>query len=196
VASDLLCVPHVPQALPDVSEIVNEDDSRLGGIFLARSPARPQASFALMLAAWPPDIDDKEAGSVLADSYSRPASLRFEVGELLRTDPGDLTNDGYNESEGCFVLQPQKGRLRFLLDGTQRPLWHPMFKVADSRGRRIWVYAEGRILDAPHRTHDDLAIFKFDRMISSAMTIEVILQDPSAPAPDPTPTSDNPPKER
>ncbi len=195
-ASDLLCVPHAPQALPDVTEIVNEDESRIGGLFLARSPARPQAAYALMLAAWPPDIDDREAGSALADSYLRPAALRFEVGELLRTDPGDLTNDGFNESEGCYVLQPQKGRLRFLLDGTQRPLWHPMFKVADSKGRRIWAYAEGRILDTPHRTHDDLAIFKLDRMISSSMTIEVILQDPAAPTPEPTPAVGSTAEER
>ena len=174
--SDLLCVAHDPQSLADVVELMNEEESRLGAMFLARTPRRPQAEWALMMCVWPDDVNDATTAELLAGSYVAPLPLSFEIGEAVRTDPGDLDNDGYNEAEGCYVIAPLGRRARFRLDATARAAWYPMFKVRGSTGRRVWVYADGLIVNAEQRTADGDVLFKLDRIVSGRVTVEVVLE--------------------
>lgn len=67
-----------------------------------------------------------------AMSYRQPA--RIEGAALVKDDQGDLNNDGFNESEGCHVLQGP-GPLRFSYARGQGAGFAPAFKVLSWKGK-------------------------------------------------------------
>jgi hypothetical protein len=58
--------------------------------------------------------------------YRKPAKLSGV--ELVTDDPGDLNKDGFNESEGCFVLRGA-GPLEVTYEKGEGSGWAPAFKV-------------------------------------------------------------------
>jgi hypothetical protein len=58
--------------------------------------------------------------------YRKPAKLSGV--ELVTDDPGDLNKDGFNESEGCFVLRGA-GPLEFSYEKGEGAGLAPAFKV-------------------------------------------------------------------
>ena len=179
-SSDLLCVAHDPEALPDVVPLEDEEGERLGAMFLTSRLRRPRQDWALAMVVWPDDLDDEEAAELLAMDYSHPPVLHVEVGELVRTDVGDLNNDGFNEAEGCYVIKPAGNRLRMRLQVRERPCWYPMFKLAGTKGRRTWAYADGDILTAQARSADGSVLIALNRVVDRPVELEVVVQAASA----------------
>jgi hypothetical protein len=69
-----------------------------------------------------------------AISYRQPAKI---VGAtLVKDDKGDANKDGFNESEGCHVLQGP-GPLRFTYERGQGSGFAPAFKVLDWKGKAV-----------------------------------------------------------
>ncbi|HMF17463.1 MAG TPA: hypothetical protein VKE98_09670, partial [Gemmataceae bacterium] len=52
-----------------------------------------------------PQIKKLEDALAHALPYRQPARVDVSKGELVKNDPGDLDADGFNESEGCWVLR-------------------------------------------------------------------------------------------
>lgn len=66
-----------------------------------------------------------------AVSYRKPAKM---VGAtLVKDDPGDANKDGFNETEGCHVLQDPEP-LRFTYERSQGSGFAPAFKVLGWKG--------------------------------------------------------------
>jgi hypothetical protein len=92
------------------------------------------AQFALQMRVYPRDMDSFVAGLPYVEDYQSPDTLSVAVGSTVTDDPGDLNGDGYNESEGCYVLRADGGKVRFALDATNRPRYQPALKVANWPG--------------------------------------------------------------
>ena len=190
--SDLLCVAHDPDALPDAVSLEGGDEDRVGAMFLTSRLRRPTQSWALAMVVWPDDIDDEETAELLALDYSYPPALQVEVGELVRTDPGDLNNDGFNEAQGCYVVRPAGNRIRMRLEARERSCWYPMFKLAGTKGRRLWAYADGEVLSVKARSADGSVLLALDRVVDRPVEIEVVLQ-PESGSPEATAGAQPPP---
>jgi hypothetical protein len=65
-------------------------------------------------------------------SYRKPA--RIEGATVVKDDTGDLNKDGFNESEGCHVLEGA-GPLRFTYERGQGAGFAPAFKVLGWKGK-------------------------------------------------------------
>ena len=78
------------------------------------------------------DMNDAASAATYADAYRQP-DMAFQViqGTQVLDDPGDFDDDGFNETEGAYVLRRQVGQdVEFLLHaGVPRP--NPAFKILD-----------------------------------------------------------------
>jgi hypothetical protein len=72
---------------------------------------------------------EKDAGPY-AQAYQEPDQLSVSNGAVDVADIGDLNGDGFNESEGCYVLTAaKKDGVSFTLRSTAFPRPNPIFKV-------------------------------------------------------------------
>ena len=55
-------------------------------------------------------------------------------GEAVTDDEGDRDSDGFNEEEGCYVLESGAGGVSFTLHGSKTPRMCPAFKVTGWKG--------------------------------------------------------------
>jgi len=68
----------------------------------------------------------------LAIEYRTPPKLAVNGAALVTDDPGDLNQDGYNESEGCYVVRGE-GAVDFSCQ-TGAVLHQPAFKILGHKG--------------------------------------------------------------
>ena len=101
--------------------------------------------FALQMRVFPRDIDSFAAAAPYVQDYQKPARVSVGTGSLLTDESGDLNRDGYNESEGCFVVKAEAGKARLSLKTAGRTVFQPTFKiVAWDRGEPATVNINGR----------------------------------------------------
>jgi hypothetical protein len=134
VADDLLYCPAAPG---DYRSYANNEIP----LSWRRSPLRvgvdssaDKQHYALQIRIYPRNINSWEAGVPYLEDYQNPGRLGVTIGELVTDDAGDLNTDGYNESEGCYVLKADGGKVKFTLDATERPRYQPAFKVTGWAG--------------------------------------------------------------
>lgn len=101
-------------------------------------------------------------------SYARPPTLVVEVGSA----------HGFDPSTGCYVLSPQDGRVRFVIEGTVAPLFSPAFRILEPEGLQAWVYVQHRILDRVARDRAGNLLFQLPGVIRDRTTIEVLFRRP------------------
>jgi hypothetical protein len=77
-----------------------------------------------------PEIKKLSDALPYALQYRRPPRVEVSKGELVKNDPGDLDADGFNESEGCWVLR-SKGAVELAFPKGDHTLFAPVFKVLD-----------------------------------------------------------------
>jgi hypothetical protein len=77
-----------------------------------------------------PDIKTLSDALPYALQYRRPARVEPSKGEAVTNDPGDLDADGFNESEGCWVLRSNAG-VGWTIPKGEPSLFAPVFKVID-----------------------------------------------------------------
>jgi hypothetical protein len=136
---------------------------------------------AQLLRFWPWDIDAAPEGHTFAADYQHPAILEVARGRVVADAPGDLNQDGFNESEGCYELALGRGLLRFKFEPGSFLRHRPIFRVHGTAGRDGWVYADGRIIDRQGRDLADELLFALPHAVSVPLTIEVNTRPGSAP---------------
>jgi hypothetical protein len=75
-----------------------------------------------------PEIKELSDALPYALQYRRPPRVEVTKGELVKNDPGDLDADGFNESEGCWVVR-SKGAIELAFPKGDHSLLAPVFKV-------------------------------------------------------------------
>jgi hypothetical protein len=77
-----------------------------------------------------PAIKKLEDALPHALQYRQPSRMQLSKGELVKNDPGDLDADGFNESEGCWVLR-SKSAVELTFPKRDHALFAPVFKILD-----------------------------------------------------------------
>jgi hypothetical protein len=170
-AVNLLWTPHLAgimrwrRFLPETG---HEPSLMLAG----EMPAQPAMSTTQLLWFCPAALDARQAEEVASD-YQEPLALRPDAGTVVTDTPGDLNHDGYNESEGCYELAPQRGRLRFLFDPGSVPRQTPLFRIHTAANAQCWVYSNGQALPAIGRDAAGRILFTLPGTIRSPRLIEI-----------------------
>jgi hypothetical protein len=94
--------------------------------------------------------------------------------------PGDLNHDGYNECEGCYELAADRGMARFTFDPGTLLRHRPAFRIAQTAGRRCWVYADGQIVGTLGRDRSGELCFVIPGVVITPRAVEVVSQLQSA----------------
>ncbi|MBM4042471.1 MAG: hypothetical protein FJ290_28600 [Planctomycetes bacterium] len=75
------------------------------------------------------DMNSAATAASYANDYRSPDKLEVSKGTVDTADEGDLDRDGYNESEGCYVLRAGADGVAFTIHGKQTPRMKPAFKI-------------------------------------------------------------------
>ena len=176
--ADLLVVPYQPCP---ASIMDQPEQSRIGVLF--EVPADDgRFDFRAMVRVWPADVDSPVQADPLADDYLRPWPIEVDAGSLVRTDDGDVDNDGFSEARGTYVLQLSENVGRLRIDGRSRLRFSPVFKVVDVADRDVWVYADGRQIRDAQRTVENDLLFVLPGAITGETLIELIARAKDGPA--------------
>src|SRR5262245_3821184 len=89
------------------------------------------------------DLNGHEAAQPYANDYRSPDHLAASKGKLDTTDDGDTDADGFNETEGCYVLKSAREGVAFTLHGKAIPRMFPVFKIKDWQSAAPQVLALG-----------------------------------------------------
>ena len=104
-----------------------------------------------------------------AADYASPARLRVDLGSAAA--PGGQL---YDAGEGCYVIAPQDGQVRLMLDGRERPRFSPAFKVLNAGASEAWVYVNSVILDDVSQDADGNLVFQLAGVLQDETLIEVL----------------------
>ncbi|MCP4250716.1 MAG: hypothetical protein GY778_27060 [bacterium] len=147
---------------------------RLGLLASGGALADGAQNWSCLLRVWPPGHCDDAAE--LALDYCYPEGLEVGVGQLVLDSPGDADADGFDERAGCYTLRPEGDLLRFVLDGSRRPRFSPVFKVLGTAGHRVWVYVDNIILEPLVRDAAGEVLFQLPATIRHRCLVEVVLR--------------------
>ena len=180
--ADLLIVPSEP--LP-VRALENPEDPRLCALWHLPDQG-DRFLFAAMIRVWPPDVDSVEQASPLATDYCHPLAIAIDAGQLVRTDPGDLDNDGFSEGAGYYALQLDEQIAKVRIDGRRHLRFSPVFRLVDVANRDVWAYLDGRLVRDACRTDVGDMLIEVPGVISREALLEVtsrVKEAPSEPRP-------------
>jgi hypothetical protein len=114
------------------NEGYEDKDLRAGLDLLGRWPDRivPKGRDHIhLMMVFRHDIDGHAAAQRFASDYRSPGRLTVSKGKLDTTDDGDADADGFNESEGCYVLKSSSDGISLTIDGKAAPRMFPAFKI-------------------------------------------------------------------
>ncbi|MFQ5806368.1 MAG: hypothetical protein ACE5I3_07955 [Phycisphaerae bacterium] len=177
---DLLWCAHAPEAAQRHLELVSADERRVA-VTVGDVETTDTVEAAHLLRFWPPDIDGAPEAQSFSADYQQPARLTVSPGRAVTDAPGDLNHDGFNESEGCYELEPKAGLLRFRFSPGPYLRHRPIFRVHGTATRDCWVYAPGRIVRHRGRDRHGNLLFTLPRAVSRPLTIEVNTRSRSTP---------------
>ena len=113
-----------------------------------------------------------EEGEARADEYGHPPAPNVTLGNLVGPDP----STGFDQGMGCYVLAPDRDRVRFTVGGPGQPRFQRAFKIRGSRAHRVWIYVNHLIWD--HFAYDEQGdiIFQLSEPVASRLLVEVLLR--------------------
>jgi len=133
-----LSIPSNRRSLPDDLLLLPSRTGRYLVTLGPQDPARWMFSFpeagggeglAIQLRIFPRNLDSLDAAETYRKDYQSPAKLRMRAGKVVTDEIGDLNADGYNESEGCYVV---RGGWTVVLDAGGNDRMQPAIKFLNS----------------------------------------------------------------
>lgn len=106
-------------------------------------------------------------------NYLRPALLDVTLGEKKRFAPGDTNRDGFDESQGCYVVAAHKGQCRFQILPPPGGLIRPMFRIPGPWAGTVLAHCEGLALRDVVILPDGSALFGLSGVVDKPTAIEV-----------------------
>ncbi len=173
--ADLLFCFFRAATAPKARPTRHDEEPRLGTLFHG-GPAQLVTVWAAMFTVWPHDIDGPEQADPMAIDYANPMPIAVDAGRLVKTDPGDFDNDGFNEARGHYTLEPDGNAAKVRIDGTRPMRFGPAFKIVDVVDCDVWAYVDGFEVRPVARDADGNAVFQIPRVLDKETLIEVTVQ--------------------
>jgi len=119
------------------------------------------------------DVSPVPQRLTLQRNYLSPPPLTVTVGDIVIA-PGDLDRDGYDESQGCYVLTARAGHCRFTLTPPAEGVSGPVFRVQGPWRDLPTINCDGvAITTAVHLPADRSVLFQLPGRITRETSIEV-----------------------
>lgn len=119
-----------------------------------------------------------ELAVIRATTFHYPPMPELEFGSFVPTESisgSGMTVNGFNPATGCYVIKPQNGMVRMILDHTQH--WFtPTFKIPDPHNRKVSVYVNHIIYKNIARDRDGNLIFQLLEPLQKRTLVEVLFQ--------------------
>ncbi len=109
-----------------------------------------------------------------AVDYANPAALRMELGSIMPVGGEHGDKDGFDPATGCYMIAPDQGDVRFVIDGRQQPRISPVFQIIGTEDRKAWVYVDHLIFDQIGHDAQGNLIFQLPEVIRKPTMVEVI----------------------
>jgi hypothetical protein len=105
------------------------------------------------------------------DSYLKPGTITLALGQGGAYAPGDKDKDGFDESQGCYFLQPKSGQCRFTLTPPPGGVVNPVFRLGGQWSGDVHVNSQGLLL-RPVKLPDGGVIFSLPGKVTQPTLIE------------------------
>lgn len=102
---DILTFPALAHR---TQSLVNDEKAmqwRRASLRFSCDPNAESQDFALQLRVYPRTLDSFATAMPYVEDFQVPAELAVRNGSVVKNDAGDLDGDGFNESEGCYVVR-------------------------------------------------------------------------------------------
>lgn len=106
--------------------------------------------------------------------YARPVSPQLQIGSFLPTDERGGLRDGFDTASGCYVIAPERGQVRLVIDGTKQPVYAPAFQIVQPGNSAAWVYVDHLIFEKVARDPGGGVIFQLPGVIRKRTLVEVL----------------------
>ncbi len=142
-------------ALMQSRAALESGDSRRLAVLVGDAPAVGAVRAAHRLSLAPLDAEVDES---LARAFAHPPRLRMTAGRLLSSPgvaeggaPGDWNLDGFNETEGCYEVAPDRGLVRLVFDAPADARGPIRLRIHESAGHVCRASADGRLIPTTAR---------------------------------------------
>ena len=105
-------------------------------------------------------------------NYAAPVTPEIKMGEPA-TAYGDVGGDGFDESEGCYLLKAVSGHCRFFLPPPHGGLADPVIRVTGPWVSDVTASSEGRALRQIAQLADGSVIFRLPGLLKRRTWVEV-----------------------
>ncbi len=164
------------QASSCMIEQYDAERRRLSFVAVADSADADVATWQCRLLLAPADeVSDEEALARAVD-YADPVAPHIELGFLVDRPGRPTVPPGFDRTTGCFRIAPDRGRVRLVLDGRQRPYFSPAFEIVSTDNREAWVYVNHLVHDQVGRTVDGNLVFQLPGTIRDEVVVEVLFR--------------------
>jgi len=173
------------------NEGYEDKDLRAGLDLMTRWPDQtlPKGSDHIsLLLCFRDDLNGHQAAAAYANDYRSPDRLNVSEGVLDTLDEGDRDADGFNEAEGCYVLNSTAKGVRFTLHGAKVQRMQPAFKVKGWKGSgtpRLTMDGLPLALGADFQVSVDggVLLLTLARIVNNDVSVSITAQE-SKPAPE------------
>lgn len=111
-----------------------------------------------------------------AEDAQHPPCPRFELGAAVAPGVGAEGTCGFDHGAGVYVVKPEEGRVRFVLDGARRPYSAPTFQLIDAPADSCWVYVNHLLHEQVTRDADGRLLFHLPGVIRDRVLVEVLFR--------------------
>ena len=105
--------------------------------------------------------------------YATPGRIERLVGDEARTAAGDKNADGYDETQGCYVIAGKAGRCRFRFHPPADGIPAPVIRVLGDWPKGVTVSSQGSRLEPVQHLKDGSILFTLPGEITHPTLVEV-----------------------
>ena len=109
-----------------------------------------------------------------AFGYAAPVLPHLELGSYEPVEGGEPGETGFDSGSGCFMIAPDRGRVRLILDGSLQPYFSPAFRISNPQRRDARVYVDHLIFDHAALDSEGNVVFQLPFTVDRRVMVEVL----------------------
>lgn len=114
-----------------------------------------------------------DEAETLQQNFLQPAGLKPILARAGYRVRGDVDGDGFDESQGCYVLAGEKGHCRFRVLPGEAGLLRGVFRIEGDWGASVSINVDGQAIREFSRVGEDVVLFILPGRLDREAYVEV-----------------------